>query len=166
MLFNWMGEIKSSTGLQLWELGLAVEQELPSNVLQGHHIFMLDLSETKTEDRGKHSSPKAGHASKALISPFLGLGLFMGTGACCLCLLGYKALKWAVPALCSGWPQNSPDLLIATGRWQRFFWERPRPRFQPHSRCHKHRKDIWDNLAKQWSLGLGALLCGQIHTQD
>lgn len=78
----------------------------------------------------------------------------MGTGAFCLCLW---ALKWPVPALCSGWPQNSPDLLVATGRWHRFFWERPRPCFQPHSRCHKHRKDIWGNLANQWSLGTSTL---------
>lgn len=77
----------------------------------------------------------------------------MGTGGYCLCLLGYKALKWPVSALCSGWPQNPHDLLVVTGRCHRLLWERPRPSFQPH----KCRQNIWGNLANQWSLGTSTL---------
>lgn len=153
--FSWTGEIKSPIGQQLWERGLA--EKLPSNVLQGHHIFMLDLSEIKTEDR-ESTQPTIAQKHGMLQSHFFALGLLMGTEGCCLCLLVYKALKRPVPALCLDWPQNPPDLLVATGRCHRLLWERLRPSFQPHSKCHKHRQDTWGNLENRWSLGPSTLL--------
>lgn len=121
--------------------------------------FHVGSQWSRDRRQGRHppyNGPKAGNAPKALISPLLALGLLMGTGGCCLYLLGYKAFKRSVPALCSGWRQNPPDLPVSTQRCHLLLWEKLRPFLQPHRRCHELRQDIWGNLADHWSFATPA----------